>query len=160
MMRPAPHGYRMSRLSCRAPGALPGQKVFVMLGDMGMTRRPGGFALPSDHMMLRAVPERVRSGQISFVVANMGWRTHEMVVLPLGRGQEAGARVPGANGRVGEAESPGEVSASCAAGEGDGLKPGTVGWTTLDLPAGRYELVCNRRNHYADGMHQPFVVRR
>jgi uncharacterized cupredoxin-like copper-binding protein len=160
MMGAAPHGYRMTRLSCRAPSTLPGQNVFVMLGDMGMTRMMGGPAPLSAHMMLRAVPERVQSGQISFVVANMGWRTHEMVVLPLGPGQQAGGRVPGANGRVGETESPGEASASCAAGEGDGIRPGTVGWTTLDLPAGRYELVCNLRHHYEAGMHQLFVVRR
>lgn len=26
------------------------------------------------------------------------------------------------------------------------------------LPAGRYELVCNLKNHYADGMHQGLSV--
>jgi uncharacterized cupredoxin-like copper-binding protein len=29
---------------------------------------------------------------------------------------------------------------------------------TLDLAPGRYELVCNLRHHYADGMHQLFTV--
>jgi uncharacterized cupredoxin-like copper-binding protein len=50
------------------------------------------------------------------------------------------------------------VSASCAEGEGKGIRAGTVAWATLDLPPGRYELVCNFPNHYANGMHQQFVV--
>jgi uncharacterized cupredoxin-like copper-binding protein len=33
-----------------------------------------------------------------------------------------------------------------------------VGWTTIDLRPGRYELVCNLRNHYANGMHQELDV--
>jgi uncharacterized cupredoxin-like copper-binding protein len=43
-------------------------------------------------------------------------------------------------------------------GTGEGIRAGTVGWTTLTLAAGRYELVCNLRNHYANGMHQQFLV--
>jgi uncharacterized cupredoxin-like copper-binding protein len=30
---------------------------------------------------------------------------------------------------------------------------------TLELHPGRYELVCNLTNHYADGMHRELVVR-
>ena len=159
MMRSAPHGYRMSRLTCSAPASLPGQRVLVMLGDMGMSRMMSGPAPLGGHMMLRALPAQVSAGTISFVVANMGWRTHELVVLPLAPGQKAGQRVPGADGRVDEAGDRGEASASCAAGEGDGIRSGSVGWVTLDLAAGRYELVCNLRNHYANGMHQLLVVR-
>lgn len=109
-------------------------------------------------MMLRALPVSVPAGQVSFVVGNMGWRTHEIVVLPLAPGQEAGQRVPGRDGRVDETGSLGEASASCASGSGEGMKAGTVGWVTLTLAPGRYELVCNLRNHYADGMHQMLVV--
>jgi hypothetical protein len=43
-------------------------------------------------------------------------------------------------------------------GTGEGIRAGTVGWTTLTLAAGGYELVCNLRNHYANGMHQEFLV--
>jgi uncharacterized cupredoxin-like copper-binding protein len=88
----------------------------------------------------------------------MGWRTHEMVALPLAPGQAAGQRTPGADGKVDEAGSLGEASTSCATGPGDGIKSRRVGWVTLTLPAGPYELVCNLRNHYANGMHQLFVV--
>ena len=88
----------------------------------------------------------------------MGWRTHELVVLPLADGAAAGQRVPGADGKVDETGSLGEVSNSCAAGAGDGITAGAVGWTTVTLSPGRYELVCNLQNHYANGMYQELVV--
>jgi len=158
MMGSTPSGYHMSRLTCAAPSSLPGTTVYVMLGDMGMTRMMGGVAPMGSHMMLRALPATVPAGKVSFVVGNMGWRTHEMVVLPLAPGQAAGQRVPGADGKVDETGSLGEASASCAAGTGEGIKAGTVGWVTLNLAPGRYEVVCNLRNHYANGMHQLLVV--
>jgi len=157
MMGTAPRSYHMSRLTCSAP-SLPGSTVYAMVGDMGMTRMMGGVAPLGGHMMLRTVPARVPAGQVSFVVANMGWRTHEMVVVPLASGAAPGQRIPGPDGRVGETGSLGEASASCAAGSGEGIRSGSVGWFTLALPPGRYELMCNRRNHYANGMHQAFVV--
>jgi len=158
MMGSAPHGYHLSTLSCSAPSSLPGTTVYVMVGDMGMTHMMGGVAPLGGHMMLRARPAQVPAGQVSFVVGNMGWRTHELVVLPLAPGQQAGQRIPGADGKVDEAGSLGEASASCAAGKGEGIKAGKVGWVTLNLPAGRYELLCNLRNHYANGMYQLLVV--
>ena len=158
MMGDAPLGYHLSRLSCEAPSSLPGTTVYVMVGDMGMTHMMGGVAPLRGHMMLRAIPAEVTAGEISFVVGNMGWRTHELVVLPLGPGERAGQRVPGEDGQVDESDSLGEASATCAAGSGEGIEAGTVGWVTMDLPAGRYELVCNLRNHYANGMYQAFTV--
>jgi uncharacterized cupredoxin-like copper-binding protein len=158
MMGSTPRGYDLSPLTCAAPSSLPGTSVYVMLGDMGMTRMMGGVAPMGSHMMLRAVPATVPEGQVSFVVGNMGWRTHEMVVLPLAPGQAVGQRVPGANGKVDETGSLGEASASCAAGTGDGIKAGTAGWVTLNLAPGNYEVVCNLLNHYANGMHQLLVV--
>jgi uncharacterized cupredoxin-like copper-binding protein len=151
-------GYHLARLTCSAPSSLPGTPAYVMFADRGMTRMMTGPAPAGSQMILRAVPARVPAGQVSFVAGNMGWRAHELVVLPLAPHQPAGARATGPDGRVNETGSLGEASASCAAGSGDGISPGTVGWVTLTLPAGRYELVCNRRNHYRDGMHQAFVV--
>ena len=158
MMGRAPRGYQMSRLTCAAPSSLPGTTVYVMLGDMGLSRMMGGVAPVGSHAMLREVPANVPAGSVSFVVGNMGWRTHEMVVLPLAPGQQAGQRVVGSDGRVDEAGSLGEASASCAAGSGEGIKAGTVGWVTLNLAPGRYEVICNLRNHYASGMYQLLVV--
>jgi len=90
---------------------------------MGMSSMMGGTAPSDARMMLRAWPTSVPAGQVSFVVANLGWRT-------------------------------GEVSASCGADAGEGITSGSAGWTTLRLPPGRYELVCNLPNHYAAGMYQ------
>ncbi len=154
MMGGAPSGYHFSRLTCSAPASLPEATVRVVLGDLGMTQRMGGTAPMGAHMMLRAVPATVPTGQVGFVAQNVGWRTHELVILPLPDGAAAGQRVPDADGTVDETGSLGEASNSCAAGTGEGITSGAVGWTTLTLPAGRYELVCNLPNHYADGMYQ------
>ena len=151
-------GYTASRLTCAAPTSLPGSTVNVTLGDMGMTRMMGGVAPLGGHMMLLATPATVPGGQVSLVVSNMGWRTHELVVLPLANGAAAGQRVPGPDGKVDETGSLGEVSNSCVAGAGDGITSSAVGWTTVTLAPGRYELVCNLQNHYANGMHQELVV--
>jgi uncharacterized cupredoxin-like copper-binding protein len=150
--------YHYSRLTCAAPDSLPGSTVNVTLADMGMTQRMGGIAPTSAHMMLRAAPATAPAGQISLVASNMGWRTHELVLLPLADGATAGQRVPGTDGKVDEADSLGEASNTCAAGTGDGITPGGVGWTTVTLKPGRYELLCNLANHYADGMYQELIV--
>jgi uncharacterized cupredoxin-like copper-binding protein len=157
MMNAEP-GYTYSRLSCSVPTALPGTTVNVLLGDMGMTRPMSDVAPLGTHMMLRAVPNAVPAGPVSLVVSNMGWRTHELVILPLAAGARAGARLPGPDGKVDETGSLGEASNSCAAGTGDGITAGAIGWTTVTLTPGHYELVCNLQNHYANGMYEPFVV--
>ena len=82
----------------------------------------------------------------------------EVVILPLADGQSAGQRIPGSNGKVDEAGSLGEASKSCAAGAGEGVTSGSVTWVTVTLNPGRYEFVCNLKNHYANGMHQEVVV--
>lgn len=151
-------GYHYSRLSCSAPKSLPGRTVSVTLADMGMTRMMGGTAPLGSHMMLRATPATVPAGQISLAASNMGWRTHELVILPLSAGAAAGQRIPGPDGKIDEAGSLGEASSSCAGGTGDGITAGKVGWTTVRLSPGRYELACNLKNHYANGMHQELVV--
>ena len=151
-------GYHYAGLTCSAPRSLPGTVVTVTLADMGMTQRMGGTAPLGSPMMLRATPATAPAGQISVVAANMGWRTHELVVLPLSAGASAGQRIPGTDGTVDETGSLGEASASCADGAGDGITAGSVGWITLTVPPGRYELLCNLPNHYADGMWQELVV--
>lgn len=156
----APPGYHYSRLTCTAPASLPGSRVTVVLGDMNMTEMMGGVAPTGEHMMLRAIPATVSTGQVSLVAENMGWRTHELVILPLAAAAQAGQRVPGTDGTISETGSLGEASASCTAGRGDGITAGTVGWVSVTLAPGRYELVCNLPNHYADGMHQELDVTR
>lgn len=151
-------GYTAAPLSCAAPDGLPGSRVDVTLGDMGMSQMMGGTAPKGSRMVLMAQPASVHAGQVSFVVANRGWRTHELVVLPLAQGASAGQRAPGPDGKVDEAGSLGEASSSCAAGTGEGIASGALGWVTVTLAPGRYELVCNLTNHYANGMRQELDV--
>lgn len=151
--------YHYSRLSCSGPSSVPGATVRVVLADMGMTQMMGGDAPRRSQMQLTAAPALVPAGQVSFMASNMGWRTHELVVMPLASQDAAGQRVPDPDGKVPEEGSVGEASASCAAGTGEGIASGAVGWVTLTLAPGRYELVCNLKNHYANGMHLAFDVR-
>jgi uncharacterized cupredoxin-like copper-binding protein len=150
--------YHSAALSCSAPTSLPGRTVRVELGDMGMTQMVGGTAPMGSQMRLQAKPTTEPAGTVSLVVSNVGWRTHELVVLPLTAGADAGQRVAGPGGKVSETGSVGEASSSCGSGAGDGLLSGTEGWVTVTLAAGRYELLCNLPNHYADGMHQELTI--
>jgi uncharacterized cupredoxin-like copper-binding protein len=150
--------YTYSSISCPVPGNQAGTVVRVTLADMGMTQMMGGTAPTGARMMLRATPAAVPVGKVSLIALNMGWRTHELVVLPLTSGAIAGQRTPGSDGKVNETGSLGEASASCAGGAGEGIKAHSVGWTTITLQPGRYELVCNIPNHYADGMNQELDV--
>ncbi|MDQ2756667.1 MAG: hypothetical protein M3Y71_08905 [Actinomycetota bacterium] len=159
MMGGQGQGYHYSTSTCAAPATLHGSTVRVVLADMGMTQMMGGDAPMGARMTLAPTPGTVAPGAVSLVAQNLGWRTHELVVLPLAAGAVAGERVPGVDGRVDEAGSLGESSASCAAGSGEGIASGAVGWTTLTLAPGRYELVCNLKNHYANGMYHELDVR-
>jgi uncharacterized cupredoxin-like copper-binding protein len=157
MMSPGSQ-YHSSRLTCAAPSSLPGRTVAVSMGDMGMTSMMAGTASRSAQMRLQARPTTEPAGQISFVAANTGWRTHELVILPLAGTTAAGLRTPRPDGKVSETGSLGEASRSCAGGAGSGITSGAVGWVTVRLKPGRYELLCNLPNHYADGMHQELVI--
>jgi uncharacterized cupredoxin-like copper-binding protein len=153
-----------SASSCVTPN-LPGSIVDVQLADMrsmmGGAMMGGQHGLLSQNdwsrfrhgmMTLTATPMTAHAGTVSLRVTNTGYLTHELVVLPLAVGQRAGQRSIGSDGKVDESGSLGEASATCAAGAGDGIASGSSGWTTLSLPAGRYELVCNLPGHYAGGM--------
>lgn len=110
-------GYHFSPLRCSVPVSLPGTTVTVVLADMGMTGMMGGDAPMGAQMMLHATPGVVATGKVSLVAENRGWRTHELVVLPLGQTAASGQRVPGADGKAAESGSLGEASASCAGGQ-------------------------------------------
>lgn len=140
--------------TCAAPKSLPGQRVTVMLSDMGRS----GSMMTGQRMMLRAVPQAVHAGTISFVAVNHGTRSHELVVLPLSPGASVGERTVGADNTVTEAGSFGEASSSCGRGAGDGIRPGATSWVTLALAPGRYELLCNLPGHYAAGMYTELDV--
>ena len=109
---------------------------------------------------MRVVADRqtVPAGTVSFRVANVGSLVHELVVLPLPTGASAGDRTVGSDNQADEHGSIGEASQTCGSGAGDGIEPGALGWTTLTLAAGDYELVCNLPGHYAAGMYTTLHV--
>jgi uncharacterized cupredoxin-like copper-binding protein len=139
--------------SCAAP-TLPGTVVDVTAADMG----GGMMGMGGTMMRLIARPSVVPAGVVSFRVRNVGSVAHEMVVMPLPPGG-AGTRIVGPGNVVDETGSLGEASATCGAGAGEGIAPGTVGWLTLELAPGRYELLCNEPGHYASGMFAQLDVR-
>ena len=75
-------------------------------------------------MRVQASAGSVSAGIVSLTVTNSGYLTHELVVLPVRAGQAAGSRSVGSDGTVDETGSLGEVSATCAAGEGGGIAAG------------------------------------
>lgn len=165
------HGNGVPGRGC-APPPLPGTTVSIKLLDMraamtggGMMGGSGGMMGQGDwrhfrHGMMRVrVPRTsVPAGTVSLRVTNTGYLTHELVVLPLAAGHGVGTRTVDADGTVDEAGSLGEASATCAAGEGEGIVGGSTGWVTLHLPSGRYELVCNLPGHYSAGMYAELDV--
>jgi uncharacterized cupredoxin-like copper-binding protein len=136
---------------------LPGTVVNVNLVNMGGRMMMGGWG----GGMMRVLTSRaqVPAGTVSFRVVNTGRLVHEVVVLPLTSGQGVGERAVGADGRVDETGSVGEASKTCGAGAGDGINPGAIGWATLDLAPGNYELLCNLPGHYGAGMYAFLAVR-
>lgn len=150
--------YNSSTLNCKIPIHLSGRIVTVVLQDMGMSRMMGGIAPVGAHMRLMVSPRKISAGVLSIVVKNFGWRTHELVILPLAKNQRIGHRVAGSDGKVSESGSVGEASNNCGSGVGNGVKSGSATWTTISLKPGRYELICNLANHYADGMYQELDV--
>jgi uncharacterized cupredoxin-like copper-binding protein len=142
---------------CTAP-ALAGTVVDVELANMGGSRMMGGGGMMGSTMRVVASRRDVNAGTVSLRVANVGSLVHELVVLPLATGGQVGSRAVGSDGKVSEAGSLGEASNTCGAGAGDGIDPGAIGWATINLPRGDYELVCNLPGHYASGMYTELRV--
>ena len=150
--------------ACSALG-LRGAVVDVSLIDMdgsGLMMMRGGQSgwrsWQPGMMWVPASTGAVAARTVSLRVSNLGVITHELVVLPLLAGQRVGVRQAGPDGKVDGTGSAGEVSASCAPGAGDGIRPGSTGWAPLTLPLGRYELLCNLPGHYKAGMYAELDV--
>lgn len=152
MMGPGMNGGPMM-----GPGMMgPGMNGGPVMGPQGAWPNSPGMGMGM--MRLTINPTSVPAGQVSLRVANNGWLPHEVVVMPLVQGQNPGQRPIGANWEVNETGSLGEAAQTCGAGEGDGIAPGTMGWTTLILNPGRYELLCNIAGHYGSGMYAELDV--
>ncbi len=143
--------------ACSAP-SLPGTVVDVELANMGRSGAMGGGGMMGGTMRVVASRHDVNAGTVSLRVANVGSLVHELVVLPLAAGEQVGSRPVGTDAKVSEDASLGEASNTCGAGSGDGIDPGALGWVTLTLGRGTYELVCNLAGHYAAGMYTELRV--
>lgn len=148
--------------SCTAP-ELHGTVVHVTLTDGGQgvgerAEGPMGGVMGPGSMWILLDRDEVPAGTVSFEVANTGTLVHEMVVLPLAAGSSAGDRRVGADDRVSEAGALGEASKTCGYGAGSGITPGGLGWVTLKLRPGAYELICNYPGHYEAGMYARLVA--
>jgi uncharacterized cupredoxin-like copper-binding protein len=96
---------------------------------------------------LKVDPLSVKTGKVTFTFVNKGNRQHEMIVLKTD--EKADALVVGADNKVSEDKSVGEISETDA---------GKTVVKTFDLAAGHYVLVCNIAKHYAQGMKSDFTV--
>lgn len=170
--------------SCAAP-QLTGTVVDVTLTDMGAMMGPGmmgtgmlgpgwngpyspgtpngqgqsAYPWPGMGMMrIFLNPATVPAGAVSLRARNTGMMIHEAMVLPLGPGRTPGQLAIAADGRIDEAASLGQAARTCGPGEGDGILPGSVGWTTITLAPGRYEVLCNIAGHYGAGMYTQLEV--
>ncbi len=152
MMGPGMNGGPMM-----GPGMMgPGMNGGPMMGPQGAWPNSPGMGMGM--MRLTINPTSVPAGQVSLRVANNGMLAHEVMVMPLGPGQNPGQRLIGNDWKVDETGSLGEAARTCGAGEGDGIAPGAMGWTTLSLTPGRYELFCNIAGHYGSGMYTELDV--
>jgi hypothetical protein len=161
---------------CDVP-ALPGTVVDVTLADMPGTMMGHGMMgldwpdraapgtpghgyprMPMSMMRVLINPPAVPSGQASFRVVNTGAWVHELVVLPLAPGEDVGRRPIGADNEVDESAALGIAARTCDTGDGDGIIPGGIGWATMTLAPGRYELICNFGGHYWAGMYTELTV--
>ena len=140
---------------CSAPD-LAGTVVDVTLTNMGGEMMRAGAM--GGTMRVFSDRSSVPEGTLSLRVANTGSLVHELVVLRLADGQRVGERAVGSDNRVDETGSVGEASRTCGPGSGDGIDSGALGWVTLNLAPGRYELLCNLAGHYAAGMYTGVTV--
>ena len=96
-------------------------------------------------MTIVVSPKTVAAGRIAFTVKNAGTIKHEIFLVAT-NGKEL---IPGVDGKV---SVTGTVFSILD------IPAGATRGVTLDVEAGTYELLCNLKDHYANGMHVPFEV--
>jgi uncharacterized cupredoxin-like copper-binding protein len=143
---------------CAGPTSASATVVNASLVNRGMRPPSMEGGMGAGAMRLLSDRATVQAGRVTFVATNTGTVSHELVILPLARGELAGSRPLGDDGTVNESASIGEASSSCAEGSGEGILPGALGWVTVTLRPGRYEIVCNLPGHYAAGMYAQITV--
>ena len=144
----------MLSLTVFASAANAGQVVHVGLidaSDVKGANITGGNMLKHEMMTVRSDVAEVKAGMIEFDATNYSHAfPHEMIVLAV---KDAAATLPYNKGasRVDEDKlsSMGEVSE---------MGPGKSGTLTVNLPPGKYLLICNVASHFMAGMSTPLTV--
>ena len=98
-------------------------------------------------MYFKPTSYTAKAGKVNFQFTNAGTVEHELIVLKTDK--PASSYKPGADGRISEDDSVGEVSET---------KAGATASKVLDLKPGKYVLVCNIPGHFAAGMQATLVV--
>jgi uncharacterized cupredoxin-like copper-binding protein len=143
------------------PGTMMGPRMMGADDQFGPAAGPGQ---PWPRMRMMSIlidPATVPAGPVSFRVINSGVWIHELDVMPLEARKIPGQRTVGADGRIDESSSLGEVTTCAEYSAGSDIHhitPGGVGWTTITLQPGRYELICNISGHYVAGMYTQLDV--
>ncbi len=96
-------------------------------------------------MSILVSPKTVAAGTIKFTVKNAGTIKHEILLVPT-------------NGKVLIPRADGKVSEKSVVFSMLDIPPGATRGIISDLRAGKYELLCNLKGHYADGQHVPLNV--
>ena len=134
--------------------------VTVLLSDKGATATPAqglsmgkpGMDMNMATFSVKALPQRIKAGTVTFKVTNMSSDTiHEMILSPVADPTKPLPYIT-ADNKVDEdkAGDKGEVSE---------LDPGKSGELTVALKPGKYLLICNVAGHFDAGMWTTFEVK-
>ena len=99
----------------------------------------------SGPMTMTVSPDTVGPGVVTFTIRNAGTIRHQLLVVRT----SAAVLTPGANQRVSEHGAVGAIRL---------LRPGVITSLTVELTAGKYQLLCNLPGHDARGLHVPLTV--
>jgi len=138
--------------------AAPALVVVLALATAGCAVGPRPTAGRSDvqvtltDFLIEAVPQTVPAGEVRLAVTNNGDTLHEVEVFTLPAGIDAAGLTVTNN--VADTASAGMTVVD----EVEGIIPGGTPSLTVNLPAGRYALICNLPTHYGLGMHSTLTV--
>jgi len=136
-------------------GSLACAGVLVLLtGSCGGTPAPasdgGSVVQITERDFHISAPARVPAGHVVFRVHNLGPDDHEFIVVRTD-GHPLPLRSDGMT--VNEESLQSSIVGALEPGP-----PGSVRYLKLDLPPGRYQVLCNMEGHYMGGMHDDFVA--
>jgi uncharacterized cupredoxin-like copper-binding protein len=119
--------------------------VAVLIGVLAHGSGGSGSVAVTETEYRITMPTTLHAGRHTFSVKNIGTEPHELVIV---RTDLAPGSLPRAGAKVNEASSLLHVVAASAGT----LQPGTTRSMTVNLPAGRYVVICDLPSHYGLGM--------